>query len=311
VSRSARAHPPGARALSLPAESRAAIEAALGAAVAQVQPVSGGCVSPSFRVRLADGRMVFVKTAPRGAAGDMFEKEARSLAAIAATRTLRVPGVLAAAAAWLALEWLEPGAPAAAPGAGRPGAGWDQLGRDLARLHRHRHDSYGWPEDNYIGPLPQANDATSSWSAFWGERRLRPQLGRAARRLGGELTASCERLVGELEERLRAAQQEGASLLHGDLWHGNVHMTAAGPAVLDPSSYHGHREVDLAMAELFGGFPAAFRTAYEAEWPLLAGAAARVPIYQLYYLLVHVNLFGAGYVASTARAVRSALALSR
>ena len=158
-----------------------------------------------------------------------------------------------------------------------------------------------------IGTLPQRNDWSGSWSEFWWQCRLAPQL---------ELAASCfdlaalrhfEALRARLPVLLEPGQQEGASLLHGDLWRGNVVLSDADAAVVDPSCYYGHREVDLAMAALFGGFPPAFFTAYEGLWPVAPGFEERRAAYQLYYLLVHVNLFGTGYVPRTCAALGRAL----
>src|SRR5690606_17965293 len=145
----------------------------------------------------------------------------------------------------------------------------------------------------------QTNEPSGDWPSFWRERRLRPQLDLAAGRLDADIRARFDTLLHGLDDRLGPANEDGPSLLHGDLWNGNVHFTDGGAALIDPASSNGHREVDLAMAALFGGFPAAFFDAYSAEWPLLTGAAPRRPIYQLYYLLVHVNLFGGGYIEQT------------
>jgi fructosamine-3-kinase len=279
---------------------RAEVAATLGAQVASLLPVSGGCISPAYRAALADGRTFFLKTAPAGAAPDLFEQEARALERMAATGSVRVPAVLARAPLWLALEWLEPASP--------PAGAWARLGRELARMHASKAGEYGLDRDNYIGPLPQRNVPATSWPAFWAERRLRPQLWAAAARLGDRTVRGFEELLDRLDDRLGAAAADGASLLHGDLWGGNVHMTAEGAALIDPSCYYGHREVDLAMAALFGGFPPDFEAAYAAEWPLAPGAAVRRATYQLYYLLVHVNLFGASYVGATERTLRQALA---
>jgi fructosamine-3-kinase len=281
-------------------DDQAAVEAALGSAIADMKPVSGGCISPAWQVILRDGRRCFLKAAPDGAAADLFRHEASALERIAATRSVRVPAVLAREPAWLALEWLEPGA--------APAGAWRALGRALAGMHGNTADRFGLDHDNYIGSLPQDNTPASAWAVFWGERRLRPQLERAAHRLGSGTVRRFEELLDGLDERLAVAEDDGASLLHGDLWGGNVHMTRAGPALIDPSCYYGHREVDLAMAALFGGFPPEFHEAYAAEWPLAQDAEARRAIYQLYYLLVHVNLFGGSYVQSTERTLRKALA---
>jgi protein-ribulosamine 3-kinase len=309
VPQPAGAHPAGARPLRLPAEVRGAVADAAGVPVTGAAAVTGGCISPSFRVGLEDGRALFVKTLPPGGPAGLMEAEARALAAMGATATVRVPEVVAAAPGWLALEWLEPAA------AGR--GWWESLGRELARLHRGAPPgapggrgpapSFGWDSDNFIGTLPQSNPATDSWPEFWVESRLRPQLRRAWELLDGGMREDFGTLFRRAGELLGAGDEDGPSLLHGDLWSGNVHMSQAGPALIDPSSSHGHREVDLAMARLFGGFPRAFFDAYQEQWPLLPGAAARRPLYQLFYLLVHVNLFGSGYLAMTREALRQGL----
>lgn len=188
---------------------------------------------------------------------------------------------------------------------------WERLGTGLASLHRVRAERHGWPSDNVIGSLPQANGWMDEWPAFWRERGLGPQLRLAYD--SGWFEPSARRrfdaLLDRLDEFLAPAAEDGPSLLHGDLWSGNVHPTADGEAALiDPASYHGHREVDLAMAELFGGFDTTFHDAYREAWPLADGYdEARRAIYQLYYLLVHVNLFGGGYVARTLGALGAAV----
>ncbi|HEX6133630.1 MAG TPA: fructosamine kinase family protein [Longimicrobiales bacterium] len=284
--------------MTLPDAVREAAEHRLGVRIAGAAPVGGGCISAAWRVQLEDGSRLFLKTAPANAPDGMLLEEALSLRRLADTGTVRVPAVRAAAAHWLALEWLE-------PSRGSREA-WAGLGRALARLHRHGAPQYGWESTNCIGPLPQANDWLTDWPSFWRERRLEPLLRRGAARLGRETVSRAGRMLERLEERLGGAAGDGPSLLHGDLWNGNVHFTGGGAALIDPSSYYGHREVDLAMAALFGGFAPEFFSAYAAEWPLLPGSELRRPLYQLYYLLVHVNLFGGGYIAQT-KAVLDAL----
>ncbi len=186
----------------------------------------------------------------------------------------------------------------------------ERLGRGLAALHRAgRADGWGWMEDNFIGPLPQANAPAASWAEFWRTRRLEPQLELARR--GGRMpgkAAEWDRLMDRLPELLAPAEADGPSLLHGDLWGGNVLAAPGGPAIIDPAVYRGHREADLAMTELFGGFGDGFRAAYREAWPLQPGYPARRAVYQLWYLLIHVNLFGGGYGARTAAVLREALA---
>lgn len=283
-----------------------------------VSPVGGGCISPAASVECDAGLAVFVKWGePGSAAGAMFAEEARSLRALAEPGVVRVPEVLRVwpepagagggsgsdladgGVPWLVLEWLEPG---------RAGPDdWYGLGRSLARLHRVRAAGFGWPSENFIGSLPQANGAWDDWPAFWRERRLEPQLRRAVDggHFGAEARARFGRVLDALDGLLAAGNEDGASLLHGDLWSGNAHALAdGGIALIDPSSYHGHREVDLAMSELFGGFGPGFYRGYRDEWPLHADyARVRRPVYQLYYLLVHVNLFGGSYVGSTLAAL--------
>jgi protein-ribulosamine 3-kinase len=272
--------------------------------ITNVRPVGGGCISPTVRALLADGRSVFIKFgAPRAG---MFPAESEGLRALATRAVVRVPAVLAVSAEWLVLEWLEPGVADA--------AAWEAFGRGLAELHRPRagNPAFGWERDNFIGPLPQANLPTSDWAGFWRERRLLPQLREARDRghLSAAHTAGIERVLSELPQLVgAAAATDGAALLHGDLWSGNVLACAhGGIALVDPAVYRGHREVDLAMAELFGGFHERFHAAYREAWPLSDGyVPVRRAVYQLYYLLVHVNLFGASYVAQTLRAASEAL----
>jgi fructosamine-3-kinase len=280
--------------------------------------VGGGCVNPAVRLCIA-GQSAFLKFNPAAPAA-MFEVEAEGLRQLSDAGNLRVPEVLGAwqaepadpGPACLLLEWLEPGDPGA--------AFWERLGGGLAEVHRRRGERWGWPRDGFIGPLPQPNGAgdagaeeVRSWAEFWRVCRLEPQLRRARDagwRVGTE--AEWERLWQRLPELLAPAEADGPSLLHGDLWSGNVIPAAAAagadPALVDPAAYHGHREVDLAMAELFGGFPASFFHAYGEAWPLQPGyRSGRRAAYQLFYLLVHVNLFGAGYLARTEQALRSAM----
>jgi len=275
--------------------------------VSSVTSVGGGCISTTLRVRLTDGASVFVKLAPPEPPGTaLLEAEAVSLERLRAVGEVRVPEVLARGEEWLALEWLEPGAAGV--------EAWERLGAGLASLHRKGGTEtgyFGWPSDNFIGSLPQANEPIASWARFWRERRLEPQLAwaEAAGLLSTSERAAFEPLLERLPALLELAQGEGPALLHGDLWSGNVHMTASGePAIIDPASYYGHREVDLAMSALFGGFHPAFYSAYDITWPLSRpGLAKRRAVYQLYYLLVHVNLFGRGYMAGTMETLRRAL----
>lgn len=273
------------------------VASALGSPVVKTSGVSGGDINDAYRVTLADGREVFVKThtaAPKG----MFQAEARGLTWLAEAQAIAVPRVLAVsndeAVPFLVLELLEAGM--------RPRDFDEQLGQRLAALHRFGALRFGLDHDNFIGNLPQANAAHQDWPSFYREQRLAPQVRRAARHLGTALQQDFERLYTRLPDLLAAA--EPPSRLHGDLWGGNLHADASGaPCLIDPAVYGGHREVDLAMMQLFGGFGERVFDAYHEAFPLQSGWRERVPLYQLYPLLVHVNLFGGGYVGSVQRAL--------
>jgi fructosamine-3-kinase len=291
----------------IPPAVQAAVEHEL--SVLEGRPVSmarsfltgGGCISPGACFEITDGCRYFLKWADRGNVPTaLFPEEARSLQRLHETGAVRVPRVVARAETWLLLEWLEPGQETAQT--------WQVLGRQLAALHQHKGDSFGWDADNFIGTLPQPNGSSARWPPFWSERRLLPQFERAVRKNHMDVSdRRCfDRLLTRLDDLLSVGDHEGPSLLHGDLWGGNAHIMENGePALIDPSSYYGHREVDLAMAALFGGFPQHFFKAYEEAWPLAPGyEQTRRELYQLYYLLVHVNLFGHSYVAGTSRILR-------
>ncbi len=183
------------------------------------------------------------------------------------------------------------------------------LGRALALVHSVRGEFFGWRWDNYIGTTPQLNRRSSSWSDFWREARLRPQLELGRRNgLNASLLTKGERLV-EAVPRVLSGHVPMASLLHGDLWCGNAGCLAGGvPVFFDPAVYWGDRETDLAMTELFGGFPPAFYSAYAEAAPLDAGYAARKPLYNLYHVLNHANLFGGGYASQAERMIDGLLA---
>jgi fructosamine-3-kinase len=182
---------------------------------------------------------------------------------------------------------------------GRPGPGFSaDFGRRLARLHRAtRGGRFGFPHDNYLGSTPQPNEWSADGCEFFRRRRLGHQLALAhANGLADrELSRLGERLLERLDRWLDL-RGEPACLLHGDLWGSNYLIDEAGaPVLIDPAAYYGHREADLAMTHLFGGFDAAFYAGYEEEWPLAPGHDERLPIYELYHLLNHLNLFGTGY----------------
>ncbi len=244
--------------------------------------VSGGCIHSCYRV-VIDGREAFLKV--NGARHeDAFAAEADGLQALRGGGW-RAPEALghglAGGEAYLLLEHLEL----------RARGDWAAMGRMLAEAHRKPGPRFGWHRDNYIGSTPQRNAWSEDWGKFWREQRLQPQFD-LARRSGFDL-----HLDGDLLKNHRPQP----TLLHGDLWSGNAGFTAEGPVVFDPAVYYGDREADLAMTELFGGFPREFYRAYEAAYPLESGYALRKELYNLYHLLNHLNLFGAGYLAQVKR----------
>jgi fructosamine-3-kinase len=268
---------------------------ALGSAVRSTRAVSGGDINSAREMTLADGRVVFVKSNVL-ADPTMFAAEARGLAWLAEAHALRVPDVLAVGDRFLVLERILPA---------RRRADFDErLGRALAALHRFGAPSFGLDHDNFIGRLPQSNTPAPTWPDFYRTRRLEPQL-RLARDAGlcsSAMARGFDRLFTVLDQRVGPA--EPPARLHGDLWGGNVIGDETGVACLvDPAVYGGHREVDLAMMRLFGGFGHHVFAAYEEAWPLDPSHEERVPLYQLYFLMVHVNLFGGTYVAQAEQAL--------
>lgn len=283
----------------LAAELRAA---GLGAGIRRIQPVGGGCIHRSVRVDMEGGRCLLVKRNDAAYAAT-FTAEAEGLAELARARAVRVPRPLAygtvAGEAYLAMEYLEL---AAAPG--DPAA----FGRALARLHATKADAFGWHRDNHIGATPQPNGWYGDWVRFWRERRLQPQLA-LAERDGRESLAARGRRLAERLDTLLEGHRPAPSLLHGDLWAGNHGYGHDGTAaVFDPAVYYGDREADLAMTELFGGFPEAFYRGYAEAWPLDDGYPVRARLYNLYHVLNHAHLFGGGYAGQAARMIDALLA---
>lgn len=255
--------------------------------------VGGGSINDAAVFSGRCGRQVFVK---RNTADklDMFSAEAEGLAALARARAIRVPEALcvgqAAGESFIVMEYIHFG-----PG---NAASHSRFGQQLAQLHRYTADKFGWYRDNTIGSTPQPNAQSQDWVSFLREQRLGFQLELADRKgAGSGLARKGRRLLAGLDYYFEAYTPE-ASILHGDLWSGNyAYDSENAPIIFDPAVYFGDRESDLAMTELFGGFPPAFYAAYEQAWPLDSGYARRKTLYKLYHILNHFNLFGGGYAA--------------
>lgn len=266
----------------------------LDGSIAGTAAVGGGCIANACRVETDAGTAYFLKWGGTEVART-FPGEAAGLEALgAADHPLRVPELVTVAAddedapGFLLLEWID---------AGRKGEGfWADFGEGLAAVHRAAADRYGFDQDNHIGQLPQENAWADRWPDFFHTQRLEPQV-RMARERGRWQTGwdgALEVLYRRLPDLL--PEHPEASLLHGDLWSGNFTVSVLGePVLIDPAVYYGHREADLAMTELFGGFRTAFYDAYRATWPLAPGYEMRRDIYNLYHLINHVNHFGGSY----------------
>jgi fructosamine-3-kinase len=256
--------------------------------------VSGGCINQGYAL-LGDSASYFVKINQASQVA-MFEAEALGLKQMVATKTIRVPKPicwgLGEGSSYLVLEWLEFG--------GSTTQAWEAMGRNLASMHQTGVSSkFGWERNNTIGSTPQINNWTENWADFFAEHRIGYQV-QLAKRRGGNFPDY--NLVIDIVRDYLSDRNPQPSLVHGDLWSGNAAiMTTGEPVILDPATYYGDREVDLAMTELFGGFPAAFYRGYNEVFSLDEGYGQRKTLYNLYHILNHFNLFGGGYASQANR----------
>jgi len=288
--------------MTLPPPLAEAIENALGQPLREAGRVTGGDLNDAWRVELKDGSSAFIKTSAEARPG-VFSTEAQGLRWLGEPGALDVPEVLAEVdpaegdhegPRLLALEWIEEGSLDA--------AGEEALGRGLAAVHEAGAPDFGAKFPLRLGPLTVPNEPADSWPEFYAERRLRP-LARDAEEKRA-LPDGCLQALDRVCEKLPAlaGPEEFPARLHGDLWSGNVLAGRNGrPYLIDPAAYGGHREVDLAMLCLFGGPSRRCVAAYEEVSPLADGHEERVPLWQLFPLLVHAVLFGGGYGSSVAR----------
>ena len=269
------------------------ISAHTGQAFAPEAPsgLSGGCINSAFK--LGDGRQTwFVKTNVADRL-DMFEAEAAGLDALGGAAAIGVPNALCTGRSeglsFIVMQYFELGRAS--------NDGWREAGRQLALLHQESSHAFGWIRDNTIGATPQPNRWEADWTRFWQEQRLGFQLRLAASNgYGGRLQSLGEQLLTRFPALIDHSPVP--SLLHGDLWGGNLGFTRDGkPVIYDPATYFGDREAEIAMTELFGGFSTDFYAAYNEAWPFNAGYRIRRELYNLYHVLNHLNLFGGGYAS--------------
>jgi fructosamine-3-kinase len=263
--------------------------------------ISGGCINQAYRISSTNGRKYFIKLNQIDRL-PMFVAEAKGLLEIAATQTIMVPMPICWGTvtdrSYLVLDYLD------LTNRGTT-TSWQEMGRNLANMHRyqtHSSPKFGWHIDNTIGSTPQINTWETNWTTFFTTHRIGYQF-QLARNQGGNFPKSTQLLA--IIPQILDRHYPQSSIVHGDLWGGNASFTTDGkPVIFDPAIYWGDREVDLAMTELFGGFPAAFYESYEQVYPNgLPSASAIDPgyhshrklLYNLYHILNHYNLFGRSY----------------
>ena len=258
--------------------------------------VGGGSINQAYSI--TDGERTYFLKLNQASQAAMFEAETLGLKQIAESQTIRAPAPIcwgtAGSSAYIVMDWLD-------FGYGSEPA-WRMMGRCLAAMHRVRSArGFGWDQNNTIGATPQKNPWTEEWVEFFTQHRIRYQFQLANRR-GGHFPKQ-DALLAAIADLL-AGHDPQPVLVHGDLWSGNAAVTTTGePVLLDPAVYFGDREVDIAMTELFGGFPTAFYRGYEEAYPLEDGYQHRKILYNLYHILNHFNLFGGGYGSQANRMI--------
>ncbi|MDQ7091356.1 MAG: fructosamine kinase family protein [Methylococcales bacterium] len=270
---------------------------------AQLKPVYGGSINQSYHLK-ADNNSWFIKLNVLELES-MFRAEAKGLSELATTKTINVPKVILCGNdgrhAYLILEYIHLNA--------FNKNSEIQLGQQLAQLHRQQHPRYGWHLDNTIGSTPQHNQWDHDWVSFWQQQRLAKQLQFLAEKgYTGKFLTQGDTLCADVGLFFNTYSPQ-ASLVHGDLWSGNVAVNEDNaPVIFDPACYYADREVDIAMTELFAGFGCNFYRAYQNEWPLDEGYPIRKILYNLYHILNHLNLFRDGYQKQAERMINQLLA---
>lgn len=261
-------------------------------ALEKISPIGGGSINEAYRIETNSNRL-FLKLNDSGQFPKMFEAESSGLLLLSESDfAIPKPKIVGERGGmqFIIMEWIEPGSPKCDY--------WDDFGTALAKLHRLTSDRFGLDHDNYIGSLSQVNNNHMKWADFYRDERLIPQMKLAEKtgRLSKRMRSGFEALFNKLSHLFPT---EKPALLHGDLWSGNMMVSSdGGPCIFDPAVYYGHREMDLAMMALFGGFGESWEGAYNDVYRLESGWQERTEIGQLYPLMVHVNLFGGGYARS-------------
>jgi len=252
--------------------------------------VSGGCINSAIGLKCIEG-FYFLKWNKKTTYPFMFEAEMKGLQELHKTGVISVPLPIFTAEvdnfSFLAMNFIESGQ--------KQALFWTEFGNRLAALHKYTQASFGLDHDNYIGSLPQSNNRHETWVSFFIEERLEKLVKKACDKdlLASKHLKAFENLYIKLPELF---EEDPPALLHGDLWSGNYMADAQGlPCLIDPAIYFGHREMDIGMSLLFGGFAEEFYNVYNEAWPMEKGWRQRIEIWNLYPLLVHLILFGAGY----------------
>lgn len=265
--------------------------------ISTTSSVGGGCINQAYVI--SNGQQSFFVKTNRADLAAMFAVEAQGLQVMGATNTIAIPEVIgygvAANQAYLILSHFSSGQ--------ANNQSMRLFGQQLAKMHQHTQTQFGFSVDNYIGSTPQPNTLNDDWVDFW-RMRLAYQLDLTGNRT---LQQQGQQLLTELD-KFFVTYQPQASLLHGDLWSGNYAINEQGqPVLFDPATYYGDRETDIAMTELFGGFSRDFYKAYQATWALDKDYVYRKPLYNLYHILNHYNLFGGGYLSQSSRLIEQLL----
>lgn len=277
------------------------LEEKLGFEIRTIENLSGGCISNAYKLITKSGLSYFLKI-NEASPSDMFEKEAHGLNELRKAGAIRVPVPKLFSGSYLVTEFIDSGR--------KSEYFFRDFGRQFAHLHKFTGSSFGFYEDNYIGSTPQKNipgeGEGTDWKEFYFRKRLQFQLSLCEK--NGLSTEALRKDFDKLRDKIADilnGSEEKPSLLHGDLWSGNYMVDEAGqPCIIDPAVYYGHREADLAMTKLFGGYPREFYESYNEIFPLKDGWEYRENIYKLYHILNHLNLFGKSYYSQALSLIR-------